>query len=637
MPPAPQDILKSYFGFDAFRPLQQEIISAVLDGQDVLALMPTGGGKSLCYQVPGLALEGLCLVISPLIALMNDQVQHLRKKNITAFAIHSGMSRKEVVNVLELAAHSNCKFLYISPERIETSLFREFLPGLGVSLIAVDEAHCISQWGYDFRPPYLRIVQLRDELPGVPVIALTASATPLVQNDICEKLALNGENHFKVFRQSFERPNLSYSVFKVDSRIQKIIEILQNVAGSAIVYCKTRKRTKEIAGLLQLQNIGADYYHAGLASEERTQKQQAWVQNKTRVMVCTNAFGMGIDKPDVRVVVHADVPDCLENYYQEAGRAGRDGKKAFAVLLYDDAETHLLKQLPDIHYPQVDTIKELYRCLVNYLQLPEGEAPGDAYDFDLRDFVKTFQIDVNTAIYGLKALEQDGWLSFNEQVFLPSTVRFTVFKNELYDYENTHPHLEPLIKMLLRSYEGIYDYPVFISEPYLSYLLKYQAGIVKDQLHRLHFDRVIDYRPQKDSPQVTLSRTRIKASLLTIDNQLLIERKRIYTDRVKQILSYTGNTGDCRSQMIGRYFGDDRLKECGICDNCLSKRKSALSKDNFDTMVQSLQHKLQTPVTSLHLFKELKTFNKEQLRVTINFLVEEGKIHILRDGRLKWA
>jgi ATP-dependent DNA helicase RecQ len=334
-------ILKQYWGYDNFRPLQEDVITAVLEGKDVLALMPTGGGKSLCYQVPAMAIDGLCLVISPLIALMKDQVEGLRRKSITAFAIYSGMSRKEVINTFKVATESNCKFLYVSPERLETNLFKEYLPGLGINLIAVDEAHCISQWGYDFRPPYLRIAALRDELPNVPILALTASATPDVQKDIVEKLRppqtppFEGlknpkeQNDFigwKVFRQSFERANLSYSNFKVDSKINKIIEILKKVKGSSIVYCKSRKRTKEISELLRLQNISADFYHAGLLQEERSKKQEAWINNKTRVIVCTNAFGMGIDKPDVRTVIHADVPDCLENYYQEAGRAGRDGK-----------------------------------------------------------------------------------------------------------------------------------------------------------------------------------------------------------------------------------------------------------------------------------------------------------------------
>ena len=381
-------ILKEYWGYDSFRPLQEDIIRSILENKDVLALLPTGGGKSICFQVPAMATEGLCLVVSPLIALMKDQVENLRHRNITAYAIYSGMSRKEVLNVLQVAGNSNCKFLYVSPERLETKLFLEWLPSLDISLIAVDEAHCISQWGYDFRPPYLRIATLRQELPGVPVLALTASATPEVQNDICEKLSFA---NYRVFRQSFERPNLSYSVFRVDSKINKVIEVLQKVPGTGIVYCRSRKRTKEISDLLNMHGISADFYHAGLGGELRSKKQEDWIRNKTRIMVCTNAFGMGIDKPDVRVVVHADVPDCLENYYQEAGRAGRDGKKAYAVLLYHTQELEELEKLPDTRFPTIQDIRSVYASLTNYLQIQAGTGEGEYYDFDIGDFLKKFQ------------------------------------------------------------------------------------------------------------------------------------------------------------------------------------------------------------------------------------------------------
>lgn len=643
-----QDTLKQYFGFDHFRPMQQEIIEAVLQGKDVLALMPTGGGKSLCYQVPALAREGLCLVISPLIALMNDQVQNLRKKNITAFCIHTGMQRKEVISILETATHSNCRFLYVSPERLETKLFKEFLPGLGVHLIAVDEAHCISQWGYDFRPPYLRIAQLREELPGVPVIALTASATPLVQQDICEHLTpmppsyspeagrnTKERGDFKIFRQSFERANLSYSVFKASSRINKITAILKSVGGSAIVYCKTRKRTKEISELLNTQGFTADFYNAGLSTEDRTKKQDRWIKNQVRVMVCTNAFGMGIDKPDVRIVIHADVPDCLENYYQEAGRAGRDGKKSFAVLLYDDAEVEALKSLPDVRYPNQATLREVYRNVVHYLQLPEGEAPGESYDFNLKDFIKKFGVDVQTTIYGLKALEQDGWLSFNEQVFAPATVHFTIYKEDLYEYEKLYQDYEPLIKILLRTYEGIYDYPVAISESYIAYLLKYDTDVVKEQLHKLNFDRVIHYQPQKDEPQIMLTRTRIKTDLLTIDSEHYNERKTIFTQRIDKMAGYLEEGSLCRSRIISNYFGDANMNDCGICDNCLKKKKAVLSPEAFDHIASRLKELLQQPLSTEEVINNLRGNHKDHIWTVINFLIDEGIIVMQEDGKIK--
>ena len=359
-------LLKEYFKFDAFRPMQEDIINAVLDREDTLAILPTGGGKSLCFQIPALAQDGLCLVISPLIALMKDQVENLRKKGITAYAIDSGMTRKDVINILKVATESNCKFLYVSPERLETPLFREYLPGLNLCLIAVDEAHCISQWGYDFRPSYLKIAALRDEVGDVPILALTASATPEVQEDICNKLDFSNR---KIFRTSFARPNLSYSVFNVDSKLSKLREILEKVPGSSIVYCRSRKRTKQISDQLNVYGIQADCYHAGLTREERNRRQEAWIRNEIRTIVCTNAFGMGIDKPDVRLVVHADPPDCMENYYQEAGRAGRDGKKSYAVLLYDHTDPQELRALPDIRFPESEDIKKIYTDVMNYIQV----------------------------------------------------------------------------------------------------------------------------------------------------------------------------------------------------------------------------------------------------------------------------
>lgn len=633
----PTEALHQYFGFDHFRPMQQEIVEAVLAGNDVLALMPTGGGKSLCYQVPALVKEGLCLVVSPLIALMQDQVYNLRKKNITAFAIHTGMKRKEVLTVLETASHSNCKFLFVSPERIETNLFKEFLPALDIGLIAVDEAHCISQWGYDFRPPYLRIIKLREELPEVPVIALTASATPLVQQDICEKLSLNSTaNSFKIFRQSFERPKLSYSVFETPSRINKIKSILTNLQGSAIVYCKTRKRTKEISELLNTQGFSADFYNAGLNADERKSKQDKWIKNQIRVMVCTNAFGMGIDKPDVRVVIHADAPDCLENYYQEAGRAGRDGKKAYAVLLYENPDLDFMKTLPDLRYPSLDLIQKVYGSVMNYLQLPEGESPGESYDFNLKEFVKNFGLDVQTTIYGLKALEQDGWLSFSEQVFSPATICFTIYKNDLYEYEKQKPELEPLIKSLLRTYEGIYDYPVGISESFLAWLLKYDVSIVKEQLNRLHYDRVIHYEPQKDEPQVMLTRTRIRSSELEINLERFRERKTIFTNRIHKMIQYLVDESTCRSKMIGNYFGDISITNCGICDNCLREKRKSLNTETFDTIVSRIREELKQELSANDLLSKISWIPKENIWSVIDFLSAEGKIILKADGRMKW-
>lgn len=627
------DILKQYWGFEKFRPLQEEIINSVLEGKDTLALLPTGGGKSICYQVPALVKEGLCLVISPLIALMKDQVEGLRRKNITAFAIYSGMSRKEVINAFKVAGESNCKFLYVSPERLESTLFKEYLPGLDINLVAVDEAHCISQWGYDFRPPYLRIADLRDELPGIPFIALTASATPDVQKDITQKLRFNGQ---QIFRQSFERPKLSYSCFRIDSRINKIIEIIKRVPGSSIVYCKSRKRTKEISELLQLQQIPADFYHAGLGQDERNRRQENWLGDKTATIVCTNAFGMGIDKPDVRTVIHADVPDCLESYYQEAGRAGRDGKTAFAVLLYDERELQELELLASQRFPSLETIRATYQAVANYLQTPTGSGEGQYHDFDISDFLKKFKLPGHSTLYALKALEQDGWLAFNEQVFLPPTVLFTVTKDRLYEFEKSYPALEPCIKTLLRSYEGIFDQPCSVSENSIAGLMKKDVTEVKKELAELDAVSIIEYRPQKDSPQLLFLRPRIKSEDLRIDMKAYEERKERFRLRIKQLLRYIKEEMECRSSMIGSYFGDNDIRSCGICDNCLRQKAIQLTKEEFETLHHRIINIIKyESLPAKELLLKLNGFKKEKAWKVLEFLQAENKIEMDPGGRVR--
>src|SRR5579871_288989 len=632
MTTSPLDILKKYFKHDSFRPLQEDIINAVLQKKDVLALLPTGGGKSICFQVPALMSDGLCLVISPLIALMKDQVESLRRKGITAFSIHSGMSRKEVINTLKVAGESNCKFLYVSPERLETNLFKEYLHSLNINLIAVDEAHCISQWGYDFRPPYLRIAALREELRNVPVLALTASATREVQNDICEKL------HFKeriIFRQSFERPNLSYSVFNVDVKINKIKEILKNVPGSSIVYCRSRRRTKEIADMLNMHGIHSDYYHAGLTGEERNKKQEAWIKNETRVIVCTNAFGMGIDKPDVRTVVHADVPDCLENYYQEAGRAGRDGKKSYAVLLYTEKELNELKLLPDVHFPTLDDIRIVYQAVMNYLQIPSASGEGNYYDFDITDFIKKFKLDAQLVVHAIKALEQEELLSFNEQVFLPSKIMFTTSKELLYAFENGNPQLEPVIKALLRTYSGIFDQLVSIHEKTISFLLKRDLNEVINELKKLQSFGIIQYVPQKDSPQLYFIQNRIKAEDLKINQANYQKRKLQYEKRIASLLEYVNAGTQCRSQFIANYFGDENAKPCGVCDNCLRQKNMNLGEEEFEKIHQRIIQTVKSNSMDVtQLVQQLSGINKEKAWKVINHLQAENKLVVDKEGRL---
>lgn len=622
---SPLSILQQYWNYPSFRPQQEEIIQSVLDKKDAVALLPTGGGKSVCYQIPTLMNEGLCLVISPLIALMKDQVANLEKKNIPAYALHSGLTYFEVKQALQNAIHGDYKFLYVSPERLQSRIFKEYLSALSINLIAVDEAHCISQWGYDFRPPYLQIATLKDHI-NAPVLALTASATPVVLNDIKEKLKLKDAT---VFRQSFHRSNLSYSVFKVDSKINKAIDVLKNVNGSSIVYCKSRKLTKKITDLLNLQNLNADLYHAGLPNELRNEKQEAWITGKIRIMVCTNAFGMGIDKADVRTVIHYDVPDCLESYYQEAGRAGRDGKKSYAVLLCNTEDENELKQLPELRFPPIKEIKRIYQCLVDYLQIPVGIGEGNYYDFNLNAFIKNFQLDVFTVISTLKMLEQEGYISFNETVFLPSTANFIIPKEVLFDFEQSHSQLEPLIKCLLRTYEGIYDNKVSVNEKLIGRLTKTDISTVKQQLLQLRSLNIIEYTPQKDTPQLYFITNRASAQYLTINYERYKQRKDDFIKRVETMLNYLQSTLQCRSIFIGNYFGDNAIEACGICDNCLKKKSGAISEEEFIIIQQSILKQLNDKsITVKLLFEACKSIKKEKLWKVLNYLQSEKIISI---------
>ena len=617
------EILYRYWGYEDFRPQQKAIINTILEGNDALALLPTGGGKSICYQVPALAQEGICIVVSPLIALMKDQVENLKKRGIGALVIYSGMPRKDIVRTLENARQDYFKFLYVSPERLETSLFREYLPALNVNLIAVDEAHCISQWGYDFRPSYLKIAALREELPGVPILAVTASATAKVQQDICEKLQMKKA---AIFRQSFERKNLSYSVFKVDAKATKLVEVLRKVAGSAIVYCKSRKRTTEIAALLQMHGLSADFYHAGLPQEQRSRRQQAWVDNKTRVIVCTNAFGMGIDKPDVRVVVHMDAPDCLENYYQEAGRCGRDGKKAYAVLLYQEKDVEELEELHVTRYPTFEVIQTVYDALVNCLQIPVHAGQDRSYNFRFDEFVRNFRLNVHQALYSLQALESDGWIEYNERNFIPSTVVFTIRKDSLYEFYRSHPEHEELLTTLLRTYEGIYDFPVFISELVIAKLLREDEQKIKEQLLRITSFGIIRYTPQNEEPQIVLRKNRVATKDLQMNLKQYQQRKEQFVQRVKTMVAYLKAT-TCRSRFISSYFGDEMAKDCGICDNCLAKKQQEFTAEEFASIASAIKlHLAQKAVTAEQLVATLSPVKKEKTWKVLQFLQAEKQI-----------
>ena len=629
----PVEILKKYWGYDTFRSLQQEIINSVLTGHDTLALMPTGGGKSICFQVPAMMQEGLCLVISPLIALMKDQVSNLKKKGIPALSIYSGMSYAEVKKTIRNAAYGNFKFLYVSPERLETELFLEYLPALNINLIAVDEAHCVSQWGYDFRPPYLRIAAIRGALKNVPLLALTASATIEVQNDICDKLAFNtGHNRF---RQSFERSNLSYSVFNPSSKQNKLIDILKKVSGSSIVYCKSRKRTKEIEELLNLNGINAGHYHAGLSYDVRTERQEEWINNKTRVMVCTNAFGMGIDKPDVRTVIHYDVPDAVENYYQEAGRAGRDEKKAYTVLFFNEQEITDLKKQSAIRFPDMQTIKNVYGSLVNYFQLPSGNGEDLSFDFDINDFVKKFKLDAFIVNNVLKILEQEELINYNEQFFSPSTIVFTTEKTEIELFEKNYPKYDAVIKGLLRSYEGIFDYSTFINEGRLAKFISIKKEKLLSDLNEIKQMGIIDYTPQKDTPQIRFLQNRVNTADLVINQKNVLKRKQAFEKRLYAIVSYIRNEHDCRSKQIAAYFNDLKVKRCGICDNCLREKNITITKDEFEKIREGIKNSISgKPVNSEQLIRNLKGFKENNVLKILHFLQDENKVTITEEGSI---
>jgi len=630
----PRDILKKYWGFDSFRPLQEEIINSVLQGKDTFALLPTGGGKSVCFQVPSLLKEGICLVISPLIALMKDQVANLKKRGIPALSIYSGMNFMEVKKTLQNAAYGNFKFLYVSPERLETDLFLEFLPIIKVNLIAVDEAHCISQWGYDFRPSYLKIAALREYFRDIPVLAVTASATLEVQKDICQKL-LFGKSQ-QSFHQSFERPNLSYSAFQLFSKENKLLTILKKVAGSGIVYCKTRRRTKEVAELLNQNGIRADYYHAGLSTEERHKKQEDWVNNETRIIACTNAFGMGIDKPDVRAVVHYDVPDALENYYQEAGRAGRDGKKAYAVLLYTTAELESLKKQVDVKFPSNEVIKKVYGDLCSFLQLPANSGEGFSFDFDLNTFAKNFKLDAYTINSVLKILEQEELIDYSEQFFQPSTVEFSVDRQHLNELEKTHPGYLEVVKGLLRSYDGIFNFPSFINERELSKFIGMNEKTLVKLLFELKALGIIDYIPQKEKPQIYFIKNRVRADELFINQTNILKRKEAYEKRLRAMIEFCKAEKECRSSMLSFYFTGQITDPCGVCDNCLKNKNINISSEEFNKICSEIKKITKTEaVTPKIIFEKLSPVKENKVWKVLKFLQEEELVTVNEEGFIK--
>jgi ATP-dependent DNA helicase RecQ len=588
MPNAPLDILQQYWGYPAFRPLQEDIIQSVLQGQDTLALLPTGGGKSICFQVPALCMEGICIVVSPLIALMKDQVANLRKRNIPAVAVYSGLHRREIDLIFENACNGAYKFLYISPERLRTDLAQARIQRMQVCLLAIDEAHCISQWGYDFRPPYLQIAELRPLLPDTPVLALTATATPEVVLDIQEKL---GFERPRVYQQSFSRQNLSYSVLYEPKKMEKLLDILRNVPGSGIIYVRSRGETRDVARFLHQHRISAGFYHAGLPQEERNRVQEAWMNGQVRIMVSTNAFGMGIDKPDVRLVVHLQMPDGLENYFQEAGRAGRDGKKAYSVLLYIPTDADALHYQLKAAYPPPEMVRKVYQALGSYTQVAIGAGLHESFDFDLPFFCQSYALEHAPTHAALRLLEQDGWLALSDAVLTPARIHITAGREALYDYQLRNQQADTLIKILLRAYPGIQQQPVPVSETQLSQFSKLPPETVVQVLERAQQSEILEYLPLKNKPQLTFLRPRADAKHMDLDLEVYHFRKKRAEERVGKAIHYA-ETLRCRSQLLLQYFGEKDSPACGICDVCTGRNSSDLPAETFQLYEKKIREVL---------------------------------------------
>jgi len=623
-----QEILHKYWGYTAFRPLQEEIIQAVLDQKDTLALLPTGGGKSICFQVPALAQDGICIVISPLIALMQDQVAQLQKRGISAVAIYSGMSARQIDILLDNCIYGDTKFLYISPERLKTDLFLARAKQMNINLIAVDEAHCISQWGYDFRPSYLAIKEFKDLFPAVTCLALTASATPPVKQDILEKLALKNP---QIFQKSFSRANLSYSILWDDLKEQKLVQMIQKVGGSCIIYARNRRKTQEIAQILSEQGISASFYHAGLALDLRKSKQEDWIQNKFQCMVATNAFGMGIDKPDVRLVVHLDLPDSLEAYYQEAGRAGRDEKKAFAVIIAQENDIIELHSQWEKSYPTTDTIKKTYQALSNYLQIAEGSGEMTSYDFDWQEMCRRFQLPTSETFYALKTLESEGLLLMSEAMQNPSKIKIKVSATELYDFQIRNEKFESIIKFLLRQYGGnLYTQFVTISEASISQLFKSPLADIERTLLLLEKFEMIEYEKQNGLPKLTLLAPRANLENLPIIwNSYLAKKERSRT-KIDAIESYVRQNQICRTIKIVAYFGETLSQTCGICDICIQKKHDKTGKSYPEGNEQErkliCQYLKNGPMKLQDLVDCLRPLSRSEATKVIQYSLEAGDI-----------
>jgi ATP-dependent DNA helicase RecQ len=627
-------ILLKYWGYSSYRPLQEEIIQSVLEGKDTLALLPTGGGKSITFQVPALVREGLCLVISPLIALMKDQVDNLKKRGIKAAAIHSGMHQDEIDIVLNKCRYGDFKLLYISPERLNTTKFRDALRRLKISLLAVDEAHCISQWGYDFRPPYLRIADIRQFLPGVPVLALTATAVPAVIDDIQKNLLFSEKN---VFIKSFERKNLTYYVFKEEDKIRRMVKIIRKVKGSGIIYVRNRRHTKEIAEILNKQGIRATFYHAGLDPADREKRQNLWIREEKNVMVSTNAFGMGIDKQNVRFVIHYDLPDSLEAYFQEAGRAGRDEKQSFAILLYETADVTGLKHSLEVTYPELKKIRDIYNALGNYLEIPIGSGGETSIEFDISEFSEQYGFQSVIVYNALKLLEKEGFLVLSEGLHSPSRLYIKSDKESLYRFQVENPTLDPFIKTILRSYTGIFTEFSVINENELARRTSLPANKVIELLKRLEKLQLLDYIPATDKPFITFSENRVDAKEIFLSKENYKDRISVAEKRLEAVIRYAQSTNHCRSQSLLAYFGETDTKRCGRCDVCIERNKIELNELEFDTILNSIKPLLKEAHCSIEeLAEAVSSVQEDKVIRAVQWLTDNDKIGIDEEKKYFW-
>jgi len=621
----PKEILKQYWGYDSFRTLQSEIIGAVLDKQPTLALLPTGGGKSVCFQVPAMCLEGICIVISPLIALMKDQVEQLQNRGIKAAAVYSGMTKKEIDITLDNCIYGGLKFLYVSPERIKTELFLARAEQMNISMLAIDEAHCISQWGYDFRPPYLEIGHFIESAGIERVIALTASATKEVKYDILEKLGLP---EARIFQKSFARSNLSYSVFELEHKEQKMLEILRNVPGSSVVYVRSRKQTKELADFLRGNKISAEYYHAGLPGHVRAGRQEQWIAGQVRVMVATNAFGMGIDKPDVRTVIHYDLPDSLEAYYQEAGRAGRDERKAFAIQLYAKNDLTNLMRRAEQSAVSVELMKRVYQALANYFKLAVGSNSFSSFEFDYESFIRNFDLPMVESYHAINKLAEEGLIELNESFKESSKVIFLMPQQDVYSFQVANKALDPVIKVLMRLYGGeLFSTFVTVREKDIAVMLKEPVSYAIKQLDYLHQAEVIDYQKASDKPRLTFLTPRMDANNLPIDKQQIAWRKQVTLDKAHSVQEYVKSEFVCRSRIIQGYFDDTTYQDCGVCDVCLARNKKR-QKLPLAAVEEFIKGK---PKSENELVEKFCTIEFDDLILSVRTLMDQKRVFLTRD------